>query len=678
MGADEEGIQTLGRRSARLIFQASSTPRTLLERLLVGLLIGFLALTPWFYGLVRLRDQLVAECFLFSLFLVFFPLINWRKAFQPATNEADFWVAIAGALSLIYVVISVLPYQSFLAFLKLSSLIALYGLVRGVVTTTRRFQIFLWAILSAGFFYSLYGLAQYFDFLPHSHWTLPYGLASRFVNGSHFAVLLLFPLLIGTSLLTSSSKLFTRLILSIILCVIGWAFLYTRSRAAWVVFVAGLIVFFQQTLRRGTLGSRKVWALVALGAVGLLLLRQTGGFTLLLDRTGDLWRNKFYSLTHRLNLWQGSLLAIQERPWGWGLGTFGWVFPPYKVQSDRFLVDYAHNEFLQTGVDLGIPGLLVLAAFLFFYLRRLFSLAAPHRALEGLHSIPAGFASLFVCLAVASQVDFPLRIYANGVYFFTFLALSAYPPSPPSSTKEALPPRSWMKLLCFLFVSLLIMFTGLQLFAESSFMKAKVLDQNFQWNEALAKYREASRLAPFYGRYHEGLGNLYYRKASLALRRSDKTKFRAQAAQAYQKAVEALPLSAGPHRLLGIILEEKGDFEGAKFHLKEASRLEPQNGFYLAEYGNFALRHSLDKEAFAAFGKLLKLIYWGETPESVCSVLKKCYQLTQNYHKVLAVTPDDEGGHRCLGEVLKEAGQLDLAKMEFEKANEIRNRLLNS
>ena len=106
-------------------------------------------------------------------------------------------------------------------------------------------------------------------------------------------------------------------------------------------------------------------------------------------------------------------------------------------------------------------------------------------------------------------------------------------------------------------------------------------------------------------------------------------------------------------------------------HLKEAARLEPQNGLFLSEYGNFAIRHSLVKEAVVTFEKLMKLIYWGDSPETACSILKKVFQLTGDYPTVSSMTPDTDGTHLCLAYVLEEAGKWEAAKIEFDRAIEL-------
>lgn len=66
----------------------------------------------------------------------------------------------------------------------------------------------------------------------------------------------------------------------------------------------------------------------------------------------------------RLEVWQRSLFALRDFPLtGIGLGTFGLVIPqlyPYNaITNVADQIPHAHNLFLQVGMDLGVPGMLL-------------------------------------------------------------------------------------------------------------------------------------------------------------------------------------------------------------------------------------------------------------------------------------------------------------------------------
>ncbi len=71
------------------------------------------------------------------------------------------------------------------------------------------------------------------------------------------------------------------------------------------------------------------------------------------------------TLTGRTDIWEAVGAAIMQRPWtGYGLGTF-WIDPygpSYAVRTAaEWLVPSAHNAWLEMGLDLGLPGIAMLA-----------------------------------------------------------------------------------------------------------------------------------------------------------------------------------------------------------------------------------------------------------------------------------------------------------------------------
>ena len=661
--------------------------RSFFDFFLLGSLLSLLLFSPWFYGLARFRDQLASELFISTMFLISFPFLDWKNIFQRGGRQIDFWIFLTLAISLLYVIFSVLPYRSFLAFLQLSNCILFYLLARGVVRTEGRLRFFLWLILVCGVFYSVYGLAQYFGFFPRSYWYQQDSLASRYVNSGHFGAFLLFPLFGGMSLLISSRRLDLQLILVSFLLLIGWALLLTRCRAVWIAFFIGFSIFVWLAWRNKLLKGKGLFAplvLVTL-ACGLLLMR--GGLDDIFRRFNELRSSlyttldtqtmSFYSLIYRWNLWKGAFRAISEDPWGWGLGTFSAIFPQYRVHADRFFVDYAHNEFLQTGVDLGVPGILLLAGFLLFYPLTAFSFLKKEEALPFEKTVGIGFVALWTALFLVSQVDFPLRIYATSLFFAVFLALSANLFGAPNSKSEMSsrsrhlrgPFRSKLfQLGVFILIFLAVFFTARQLFAEIHFEKGQKFEKDFNWEKALGEYETAARLSPLHEEYYGALGSLYERRAAISFRLIQKRELQEKAIRAYQQAVHLQPYNASSHYLLARLYESKGDLNQAKSGFKEAITLESTNALYVSEYGYFALRHSMVEEAIGAFEKFKSIPFKENVKAHPHDILRKCYRLTQDYEELKRLITDNAEGHHSLGLVLAENGRWDLAKIEFDLA----------
>ena len=666
-----------------------------LDGFLLILFVSFLWIGPWFYGLTNFRDQLFSQILIFATVLI--PLLFYRPSSFSWFRAAglDGWILLSLTVSLFYVPFSILSYQSLLAFLRLASCVLFYGMIRSVLTTERRLQFVFWMILLAGLFYAGYGLFQYYGFIPHAYWYQPNSLSSRYVNSGHFGTLLLFPLFIAFSLLVSTQKKVLQLVLAAILLVLGWTLLLSRARAVWLGFAVGAVLFVWLGWSRQLFQRKTFLGLLVFGAGIILLLWAKGGLTgIILKRFEELWQSdriifirqsgRFYSLLYRQKLWEAALGAIADRPWGWGLGTFSTVFPQYRVHFDRFFVDYAHNEFLQVGVDLGVVGIFLLTGFLFVYFRKAFSFLRS-RQVNTIHKIQgAGLLALMVSLVLASQVDFPLRIYGTSLFFAAFLALSTYFFSLAETRHVVIPSsrgggmRSQGNFFRWISVATVLVcgvYATKQFFAQIDFERGARFEKDFSWQKAEDHYEKAARLAPHYANYHEALGSLYRKESALAFNHDKKEKLLDQAIQSYERAVELNPYQAARHYSLALLYEEKGELKKAKSELIQAISLEPSNSFFLSEYGYFALRHSWTEEALSAFEKLKEIPFQeGRRDGTLSDFLMHCYEATDDYHKLQRLILDNPEGHFNLGWVLGTKGRWDLAKKEFDRARELAHR----
>ncbi len=159
------------------------------------------------------------------------------------------------------------------------------------------------------------------------------------------------------------------------LALCAYAIAVTQTLAALVALLLGSLTFWFGTLRRGGAGLR--WlaaacaaaALLAAGAVAAVpALRGRMAEKVSLARRGE-WN---HVLTGRLDGWRAALWMLEEHPWaGVGQGAFRAEFVPAKLalvdRGAAFLSGEqqnfvnAHDEPLEVGADLGVPGLLALA-----------------------------------------------------------------------------------------------------------------------------------------------------------------------------------------------------------------------------------------------------------------------------------------------------------------------------
>ena len=155
----------------------------------------------------------------------------------------------------------------------------------------------------------------------------------------------------------------------------AYAVAVTQTLAALVALLLGSLTLWFGSLRRGGAGLR--WlagacvaaALLAAGAVAAVpALRGRVAEKVSLARRGE-WN---HVLTGRLDGWRTALWMLEQHPWaGVGQGAFRAEFVPAKLalldRGAAFLSGEqqnfvnAHDEPLEVGADLGVPGLLALA-----------------------------------------------------------------------------------------------------------------------------------------------------------------------------------------------------------------------------------------------------------------------------------------------------------------------------
>jgi tetratricopeptide (TPR) repeat protein len=146
-------------------------------------------------------------------------------------------------------------------------------------------------------------------------------------------------------------------------------------------------------------------------------------------------------------------------------------------------------------------------------------------------------------------------------------------------------------------------------------------------DEEEACYQEALRLRP-------DLANAHYNYAVLLQERGDPE----GAEEHYLKALRLRPDDADAHNNYGVLLKEKGDAEGAEEHYQEALRLRPD-----------------DAEAHNNYANLLKEKGDVESAEG-------------HYKKALAARPDYATAHYNYAILLRQQGHPRKAKRHYEQA----------
>ncbi len=225
---------------------------------------------------------------------------------------------------------------------------------------------------------------------------------------------------------------------------IGLSLVFSLSRSGITFGLAGCGLFLYLTRR----GRRPLLAFAAvLAAVALWI-----GVEPVISRF-QLIPEEISAESGRTTVWRDSVGALEDF-WltGSGLRSFQYVYPIYRSFGGRRFYSWAHNDYLQLGIELGLPGLLLVLAFLVWAVRR--ARAVRRELLDSgssLRALHAGYCSAAVAAALHSFTDFGLHLPANAALLTIVVALvtgmtpSRRPKDRPQDRKKRLrrsPPAS--------------------------------------------------------------------------------------------------------------------------------------------------------------------------------------------------------------------------------------------
>lgn len=244
------------------------------------------------------------------------------------------------------------------------------------------------------------------------------------VNHNHIAMLagMLMPYTIAMSVYKHQSVR-NRILWFCSMFVLLAGFLFSVSRGGYISFVMAISITILSSAWLGLYSKKVAFTLFGAGiAAGIFVLN-------LYTFTHSVFSNLFIlSASQRFGIWIGSIKMFALHPAsfliGWGIGTYEDAFHRFRPPDILYLVNHAHNIFIEIADDAGIIGLGIVLWFITVWISAL--IKGLKRTSSDLKKamLWAGFTS-GLYLIFHNTVDFGILVPSNAVSAIILLAGTA-------------------------------------------------------------------------------------------------------------------------------------------------------------------------------------------------------------------------------------------------------------
>ena len=383
----------------------------------IGILISFVFLP--FFPLLRYPTVFLVFIILTTLTSYIVKVIRGKRIIRMEIID----LAVVFFMLTLYLSgqISVGGMDSYLSALVASCLLLGYFLIVNLIRTEKWVYRCVYCIVFSGTLTAVIGILQYAlgyavnDWLDISLFADIYGRATAtFDNPNYLAAYLAavfpFALYLFNKVSGKLRLLSAFSCVSIVLCVV-----FTWSRAAWlaiiICFVLYLVIITRKSLK------------YILGAVALTPLFSLFVPSSVVNRFLSIGNIADSSTLYRLYTWNGCINMIRDYLWGgigYGQTAFETIYPLYAFAGIETAV-HSHNLYLQIIISMGIGGLVMFAAVMFFFAQNSLSyIKAPFNRSTSLITS----ASLVSVLAMLIIGVFDFVWYNNAVYFMFWSVLA--------------------------------------------------------------------------------------------------------------------------------------------------------------------------------------------------------------------------------------------------------------
>ena len=307
----------------------------------------------------------------------------------------------------------------------------------------------------AGVGFGLYGLGQWLfglqELLGREATGVHFRASGSFGNRNHYAAFMEMLLLCGLGWVgmrragfhARSGGSFARRIeagggklfflgLGVVFTSLGLIFSLSRSGITFGLLGCALLILMRPAPRSADAGielsgsvARRQRSLAGVWAMVLLVVGTAAWIGL--DPVAHRFKvlpNEWDAERDRVHVWSDAIGAVPDFALtGSGLSTFRYVFPRYRSFGGSTFYSWAHNDYLQVLIELGVPGLLLVLWIMAAVWHRSKRVRVSLREDPALLHLHTGYVAAAIAVALHSFTDFGLHLMANAALFSVILGV---------------------------------------------------------------------------------------------------------------------------------------------------------------------------------------------------------------------------------------------------------------
>ncbi|MDX2044128.1 MAG: O-antigen ligase family protein [Acidobacteriota bacterium] len=420
----------------------------LLEKIVYGMLLALLVLTPLPYGSVETWSIALWEVLVFATVVLWALLTVVEGKLKIHLNPLVWPMLALLILAVVQIwpfasaangerqTISFSPFVTYQFAVKLFASICFFLLFATFINNDQRRMMAVKVIVAVCSVIAIVGIGQ--AYIGRLLWQR--GAFGPFVNRNHFAGFLVMGVALAGGLMIGRvvKQIWLAIYASCALAMCAGIGL-SASRggvlalAAEIVFLVLIAIptFFHsrredKARRVGVLIRAAAVLLIGTGAIaGAMLLVGSEGLVanfsqLQAETGGELPASERFS---RRDIWRATTELIKDHPMtGVGLGAFQFAYTRYDQSSGIQRVEQSHNDYLQIVADAGLIGGAIALVFIVLLFVRGFTTLQTHNRQK--RAVAMGALAGCFAIAVHSFVEFNLQITSNAQLFLALAALA--------------------------------------------------------------------------------------------------------------------------------------------------------------------------------------------------------------------------------------------------------------